>query len=100
MNERLPSDVEFRLLVLATEERSGREIAKLYAKEVGRSISYGTLYTTFRRLKETGWVRVREDEDADGRVRFFQTSGAGLRAVAAARSHHESLASFQLGAAR
>ncbi len=95
MNERLPSDVEFRLLALAVEERSGREIAREYKKDVGRSVSYGTLYTTFRRLKEAGWVRVREDSDADGRVRFFQTSGAGLRALAAARAHHLSMSEFR-----
>ena len=89
------SDVEFWLLSLAVEERSGREIAREYKKEVGRSISYGTLYTTFRRLKEAGWVRVREDEDVDGRVRFFQTSGAGLRALASARSHHRAMAEFR-----
>jgi len=100
VNERLPSDVEFRLLALAVEERSGREIAREYKREVGRSISYGTLYTTFRRLKDAGWVRVREDEDADGRLRYFQTSGAGLRALASARAHHASLANFQLGVAR
>jgi len=100
MNERLPSDVEFRLLALAVEEQSGREIARRYRHEVGHSISYGTLYTTFRRLKDAGWVKVREDSDVDGRVRFFQTSGAGLRALAAARSHHAALASFQLGTVR
>lgn len=95
---KLPSDVEMQLLALVDTERSGREVALRYKAETGRTISYGTLYTTFRRLKEEGWVSVRDDADEDGRVRYFKITGAGVTALRSAREHHASLAAFALGA--
>lgn len=93
----LLSDTEFRLLILVESERSGREVAKLFRKEAGRAISYGTLYTTFRRLREWGWVSVREDEDEDGRMRWFRATATGSRAIATTRDHLQRLARFGLG---
>lgn len=80
---RVRSTLETDLLSLlsAVEESSGREIAKRYYGETGRSISYGTLYTTFRRLREAGLVAVRDDHDNDGRVRHFRLTGAGKTAL-------------------
>jgi len=93
----LPSPVEMQLLALVTdEELSGREVAKRFERETGRKISYGTLYTTFRRLKEANWVKVREDEDEDGRVRYFQADIGGKRALAEARAYYAGLAGFFL----
>lgn len=84
-----------RLLALvADRERSGREVAKLYAQETGETISYGTLYTTFRRLKDAGWVRVREDQDDDGRVRFFRIDARGEQALRKGRNYYAGIASF------
>jgi DNA-binding PadR family transcriptional regulator len=60
---RTPSPVETQLLALVDTERSGREVAKLYQEETGKEMPYGTLYTTFRRLKEAGWVTSRDDEE-------------------------------------
>ena len=43
--------MEMQLLALvADQERAGREVAKLYHQETGKSIAYGTLYTTGRNL--------------------------------------------------
>jgi DNA-binding PadR family transcriptional regulator len=99
MEMKLPSPMEMQLLALvAHEERSGREVAELYRQETGKSISYGTLYTTFRRLKDSGWVKVRDDHDQDGRIRFFLIDIEGRRALAASRAHHAELATFGIPA--
>lgn len=87
---KFPSKTEADLLAaLGAREISGRDLAKQYEKETGRSISYGTLYTTMRRLKDAGWITVREDEDEDGRVRFFKLTGDGCRALPSLRKAME-----------
>ena len=58
-NERMLTDVEFQLLALTVEERTGRQIAKEYERAMRSSISYGTLYPTLRRLADSGWVKSR-----------------------------------------
>lgn len=79
---KLPSPLEMDLLcALGSREVSGRELAKRYESEHGKSISYGSLYTTMRRLKETGWVEMREDEEVDRRVRYFKMTGHGISAL-------------------
>ena len=90
------SPKEIQLLALVTTERAGRDVAKCYAEETGSSISYGTLYTTFRRLKEKGWVSSHDAKGGDGRVRYFRITGAGAQALAAARNFHAELAQFGL----
>ncbi len=92
----LPSETEFMLLALVVAERTGREVAKAFEKATGRAISYGTLYVTFGRLKDSGWVTVRDDEDADGRVRWFRITAVGSKAMQRAREHHRELATFGL----
>lgn len=92
MGERNPSQIEFRLLTLVMSELTGREVAKRYEKDTGKTISYGTLYTTFRRLKESGWVSVRDAQDEDGRLRYFQITGAGRRVLEAAVHDYEAWA--------
>jgi DNA-binding PadR family transcriptional regulator len=92
---KLPSPKELELLALiSTKELTGREVALRYKAETGRSISYGTLYTTFRRLKEAGWVESRDDRDRDGRVRFFRLSASGARILKQARNEYARLATF------
>lgn len=93
----LPSSTEFQLLTLVVTERSGRDVAQLFKKETGRTISYGTLYTTFRRLREWGWVTVRDDGDEDGRVRWFRITASGSKAMDRAREQFRGLAEFGLG---
>ncbi len=94
---KMPSPMEMQLLALvATDERSGRDVAKLYRQETGKAISYGTLYTTFRRLKENGWVRVRDDQNEDGRVRYFNIDVDGRRALAKGRDFYADIAAFGL----
>lgn len=95
------SDVEFQLLaLLSTQEKSGREIAQQYEAESGYPISYGTLYTTLRRLKEMGCVETRDDIDGDGRVRYFTLTGGGRNAIQRARRDYQKLAGFALKGAQ
>ena len=92
---KIASPTEMQLLALVTtEERSGREVAKLYEQEAGQPISYGTLYTTFRRMHEAKWVKVRDDHDEDGRVRFFKIDIDGRRALADGRRFYAGIANF------
>jgi DNA-binding PadR family transcriptional regulator len=95
MTPKLPSDREYELLVLLFAERTGRDLSRLYLKETGRRISYGTLYTTLGRLKDAGFVRVtREAEDADGRLRYFRITSQGATAAAAKREKYRDMASL------
>ena len=94
MAYKILSATELKLLSLVTTERNGREVAKLYRKETGKPVSYGTLYTTFRRLRERGWVRMRGDPGSDGRIRFFRATQAGLRALQQGREHYAALSAF------
>lgn len=92
---KLPSALELQLLALvADDERSGREVAKLYKQESGKAIGYGSLYTCFRRMVEAGWVTVRDDQDEDGRVRFFKIDIDGRRALENGREYYAGIASF------
>lgn len=75
-----PSPLEFRLLALVIRERGGREIAKLYEKTHGVPISYGSLYTTLRRMADDGWIKVRPDPSGDGRARLFSIAAPGRTA--------------------
>lgn len=89
------STTEFQLLaVMGARDQSGREIASAYEREAGSSISYGTLYTTLRRLKEMGFVSSRDASDVDGRVRYFKITAQGLAALAKARKTFVRLAGF------
>ena len=83
-----PSPTELRLLCLLDRELSGRDVAGAYLKTYGKRIAYGTLYTLLRRLGTSGWVNARDDADADGRVRFFVITAAGVRARFYALSTH------------
>ncbi len=94
MADKILSATELKLLSLVTTERNGREVAKLYRKETGKRISYGTLYTTFRRLRERGWVRMRGDRGSDGRIRLFVVTAAGSRALVGACAYYATLAEF------
>ena len=95
---KLPSPTELQLLAILHEcgELSGREVAKTFKRETGRSISYGTLYTAFRRLRERQWVHVRDSEDEDGRIRYFKVDSRGAAALTAARSYYSKLSGFGL----
>ncbi|WP_009964876.1 PadR family transcriptional regulator [Verrucomicrobium spinosum] len=86
---KLPSPTEWALLnALPAREVSGRELAKIYEKETGSAISYGTLYTTMRRLKEAEWVESRDEDEGDRRVRLFKLSGKGAEWMPKARALH------------
>lgn len=88
------TDVEFQLLALTVEERTGRDIAKEYKRITRSSISYGTLYPTLRRLADSGWVKSRDEITERGRVKWFRITGEGRRVLAAARERYGLLAGF------
>ncbi len=86
---KLPSQTELGLLVaLGAHKRTGRELAKRYHEEIGKSISYGSLYTTMSRLKDQGWVDAEDSADEDGRLRYFRITGKGQRAIQEAREFY------------
>ncbi len=86
---KLPSQTELGLLVaLGAIRCTGRDLAKRYKDEVGKSISYGSLYTTMSRLKDQGWVDAEDSEDEDGRLRYFRITGKGQRAIQEAREFY------------
>lgn len=74
------------LNALGVREVSGRDLAKRFEAETGRTISYGTLYTTMRRLKDAGWVEARDDENGDRRIRLFKLSGSATKILPQLRS--------------
>ena len=91
------SNLEFQLLaLLGSKEQTGREVAAAYDRETGGKLSYGTLYTTLRRLKESGFLDARDADDVDGRVRYFKINGHGRAALAASRAQYQTLAAFGL----
>ncbi len=94
VTKKVLTPVELQLLALVTSERSGREIARLYREETGEPVPFGTLYATLRRMRERGWVQMRNDRDLDGRIRLFRATASGLQAVEGARSYYDELASF------
>lgn len=98
LNMKWPSPTETALLdLMGTRERTGREIAEAYAKEHGTTISYGTLYTALRRLKEGGWIDMRDDEDEDGRLRYYTLSGKGAKALPTLRKMTASFGLVEVG---
>lgn len=96
--DRIPSAMEMRLFSLIVQRRPGRDVAKLYNKNWREPISYGTLYTTLRRMAERGWVKVEDDSDEDGRIRWFQISGIGAKAFNYGREYYRELAEMNLQA--
>jgi DNA-binding PadR family transcriptional regulator len=91
----LPSTKEFELLaLLAHGELSGRNLAKLYEKETGGKISYGTLYVTLGRMEDQKWVTSKEETDEVGKLTVYKITSGGRSAVNGFREHLRSLASF------
>lgn len=89
---KLPSDTELGLLVaLGAQRLTGRQLATRYEEQTGRSINYGSLYVILGRLKEQGWVSQEDDEDEDGRLRFFKIKGDGVDAINRARKFYSKL---------
>lgn len=92
----LLNTLEFQILAtMGSAEMAGRAIGAEYEKEFGR-INYGTLYTTLRRLRESGFVDSRDDSDDDGRVRYFTLTGNGRVAVQSSRLFYRELAQIGL----
>lgn len=91
---KVPSPRELQLLALVVTERIGREVAKLYERETGERIPYGTVYTLLADMEEAGWVRSREDKRNGRRVRLFEIRGLGAKALNRGREYYRGLAEF------
>jgi DNA-binding PadR family transcriptional regulator len=85
-----------QLLALIVTERNGREIAKLFQKETGQRLPYGTVYATLKLMEEAGWVSAKDElRDRDRRwVRLFRITGAGTKALNRGREFYRDLADF------
>ena len=90
----LLAPLQLQLLALTVQEKTGREIADLYYRDTKRHISYGTLYTTLRRLREDGFLTIRDAEDVDGRLRYFKIDAAGVKALNQSRQYYDEIANF------
>ena len=88
------SPAELKVLALVSEERSGQEVARLYGQQTGEQIPHGTLYSSLRRLRERGWVRMRSDRELDPRVRLFLATKEGADELERARGHYAELSIF------
>ncbi len=88
------SPIELKVLALVSEERSGREVARLYGRQTGSRIPHGTLYSTLRRMRERGWVQMRRDRELDPRIRLFVATAAGTSELEQTRSQYASLSQF------
>ena len=88
------SPVELKVLALVLKEQTGRSIARLFRRQTGEQIPHGTLYSTLRRMRERGWVRMREDRALDPRIRLFVATMDGVRELDRARGHYAELAAF------
>lgn len=87
MRDGLPSPTEFSILsLLANRSRSheltGLEIAEGHRAATNRALSFGTMYSTLRRLKDEGLVvaETRWTEDGD-KVRVFKLTGDGVHVL-------------------
>lgn len=81
MDNRILTPLHVQLLSLVAKERTGREIAALYEERFGRPISFGTLYTAFRRMRDDGLVTARNGRTSRGedqRLRYFKIAGPGV----------------------
>ena len=58
MARKVLSPVELQILALVVEERTGREVAALFEREAGRRIPFGSLYTSFRRMRVRGLMTI------------------------------------------
>ena len=88
----IPSERELELLTLVTTERVGREVAKAYKDLCGKRILYGTVYAVFEQMAERKWVRIRQCDEGDRRVRCIKLTNVGAAAVEAAGRHYARLA--------
>lgn len=74
--------MELLAILCSRKKCSGRELARFY-KEETPSINF--VRHQLSRLKEAEWVTIVEDSEEDGRVRYFITTAAGVKALSAAR---------------
>ena len=77
----MPSELEFRILDLVSEELTESEVAQRYKAMSGKLISHGSIHTTIGRMRDMGWVAVREDTTADESQCRFNITAMGKRAA-------------------
>jgi PadR family transcriptional regulator PadR len=81
---------EFELLVMLMiirlgEDAYGVPISRGIEEQTGRSVAFGTVYSTLERLQNKGYVRSKLGDatpERGGRAkRYFQATATGLRTV-------------------
>jgi DNA-binding PadR family transcriptional regulator len=81
---------EFELLVMLTiirlgEDAYGVPISREIEQQTGRSVAFGTVYSTLERLQRKGFVRSNLGDatpERGGRAkRYFRATATGLRTV-------------------
>jgi DNA-binding PadR family transcriptional regulator len=81
---RLEADI-LRAILGLRHDAYGVTIQDAVARETGRDLSFGTIYTTLNRMKEKGYVTSRLGEataERGGRAKkFFDITGAGQSAL-------------------
>lgn len=87
---RHPQDLEFRILVLLGAEMTGTGLAEAYAVRTGKELPAGTMYVMLQRLRLSGLIEARVD-DNDGRVKWFRTTQKGGVRVEMARQRYREL---------
>jgi PadR family transcriptional regulator PadR len=89
---------KFELPVLAAVARLrgnayGVSVMDEVAKREGRQVAYGAVHVTLDRLKDKGFVTTKMGEPTPERggrrKRFYELTGKGEQALAAARSRYE-----------
>lgn len=79
----VPSSLELKLLNLMFKN-GGQMLGADLKKESGAS--YGTVYSTMRRLVEKRWARFTDHQDEEGRVRMFHLEPRAERLLEALHS--------------
>ncbi len=94
MNNAVPNPTELQLLALLSVERTGRELARRYEAEMGVPISYGTLYSTLRRLNNAGLVTTTHSARGDRRAKLFVRNTVGSEVLENGRLHYRRISEF------
>ena len=73
------------LSILINGEKYGREIRDEYEKRTGRSMPFGSLYTTLERIDQKGYIRSRLGEGTHvrggNRRKYYRLTASGTAAL-------------------
>ncbi len=91
------------LSILINGEKYGREIRDEYEKRTGRSMPFGSLYTTLERIDQKGYIRSRLGDSTHARGgnrrKYYRLTASGTAALNAFELWAASIAGRALNAA-